>query len=81
MQLKRKFSRSHTLWQVTLSSYGMFYAKCHLKGCLLRSLHGPRRAHLLLHWHFDGLALRMLPLISFPKNMVWLNGIDRRSWA
>ena len=39
------------------------------KGCLLCSLHGPRWAHLLLHWHLDGLALRMFPLILFAKSI------------
>ena len=38
-----------------------------LQGCPLRSLYGPRRAHLLLYWYFDGLALRTLPLIFLTK--------------
>ncbi len=67
MQLKRRCSRSRTRWQVILP-YGVLYgAKRHSQGCLLRSLHGNGRTHILLHWYLDGLALCMLPLTLFSQ--------------
>jgi len=56
-----------------------FLSEWRFQGCLLCSLHGPCRAHLLLYWHLDGLALRTLSLMLSTKIM--LKGADRHSWV